>query len=98
MRGEWSNQRVMGNAMDIWQNSDPQLAFPTTNLQIVGDSFSIRFINAGFEHGFPAIYRSFYPADDSQYPAWLRDHRIGVVVWQLRDAGLTYFLDDIAEQ
>jgi hypothetical protein len=88
----------MGNAMDIWQNSDPQVAFPATNLQIVGDSFSIRFINAGFEHGFPAIYRSFYPADDSAYPAWLREHRIGVVVWQLRDAGLTYFLDDIAEQ
>jgi hypothetical protein len=97
-RGEWSNQRVMGNAMDIWQNDDPQVAFPATNLQIVGDSFSIRFINAGFEHGFPTIYRSFYPVDDSQYPAWLREHRIGVVVWQLRDAGLTYFLDDIAEQ
>ncbi|MFM2310372.1 MAG: hypothetical protein RLY87_2494 [Chloroflexota bacterium] len=96
--GEWSNQMVMGNAMDIWHNSDPQVAFPDVNLQIVGDSFSIRFINAGFEHGFPAIYRSFYPVDDTQYPAWLREQRIGVVVWQLRDAGLTYFLDDIAEQ
>ena len=96
--GEWSNQMVMGNAMDIWHNSDPQVSFPDVNLQIVGDSFSIRFINAGFEHGFPAIYRSFYPVDDAQYPAWLRAQRIGVVVWQLRDAGLTYFLDDIAEQ
>jgi alginate O-acetyltransferase complex protein AlgJ len=47
--GEWRNTVVMGNAMDIWENTDPQVAFPAINLQIVGDSFSIRFIGAGFE-------------------------------------------------
>ena len=96
--GEWRNTEVMGNAMDIWQNQDPQVAFPDINLQIVGDSFSIRFIGAGFETAFPSIYRSFYPKETADYQDWLKDQRIGVVLWQLRDAGLTYFLDDIAEQ
>jgi hypothetical protein len=96
--GEWRNTVVMGNAMDIWENTDPQVAFPAINLQIVGDSFSIRFIGAGFETAFPAIYRSFYPKETADYPGWLKEQRIGVVLWQLRDAGLTYFLDDIAEQ
>jgi len=84
--------------MDIWENTDPQVAFPAVNLQIVGDSFSIRFIGAGFETAFPVIYRSFYPKETADYPGWLKEQRIGVVLWQLRDAGLTYFLDDIAEQ
>lgn len=96
--GEWRHTEVMGNAMDIWENTDPQVAFPDINLQIVGDSFSVRFIGAGFETAFPAIYRSFYPKDTADYPGWLKEQRIGVVLWQLRDAGLTYFLDDIAEQ
>ena len=96
--GEWRNTEVMGNAMDIWENTNPQVAFPAVNLQIVGDSFSIRFIGAGFETAFPAIYRSFYPKETADYPGWLKEQRIGVVLWQLRDAGLTYFLDDIAEQ
>ena len=96
--GEWRNTMVMGNAMDIWENTNPQVSFPNVNLQIIGDSFSIRFIGAGFESAFPAIYRSFYPKESTDYARWLQDRRIGVVLWQLRDAGLVYSLNDTDEQ
>jgi hypothetical protein len=96
--GEWRNTTVMGNAMDIWENTDPQVAFPDVNMQIIGDSFSIRFIEAGFETAFPAIYRSFYPKETTEYARWLQDQRIGVVLWQLRDGGLVHSLNDIDEQ
>ncbi|MFM2032817.1 MAG: hypothetical protein RLZZ297_1582, partial [Chloroflexota bacterium] len=96
--GEWQHGSALGVAMDSWENPTAPVAYPNQNLHIVGDSFSVRFIGAGFEYGFPAVYRSFYPADAAAYPAWLREHNIGVVLWQLRDGGLTYFLDGLAEQ
>ena len=96
--GEWRNTTDLGVAMDVWEGPTDQTAFPGQNLHIVGDSFSVRFIGAGFEYGFPRIYRSFFPTDAAAYPQWLRDHSISVVLWQLRDGGLTYFLDGLAEQ